>query len=58
MLICTLAGIPSSLLAAWAAAVIDVSLLRRAFGVFLLYIGIKEIFCKKPEPEAQEKTAG
>ncbi len=58
VLICTLAGIPSSLLAAWAAAVIDVSLLRRAFGVFLLYIGIKEIFCKKPEPEAQEKTAG
>ena len=51
VLICTLAGIPSSLLAAWGAAVIDISLLRRAFGVFLLYIGVKELFCKKPEPE-------
>lgn len=30
---------------------IDISLLRRAFGVFLLYIGVKELFCKKPEPE-------
>lgn len=49
--ICTLAGIPSSLLAAWGAAVIDVSLLRRMFGIFLLYIGVKELFCKKAEPE-------
>lgn len=40
VLICTLAGIPSSLLAAWGAAVIDISLLRRSLrGVFAVYRG-------------------
>ncbi len=40
---CTLAGIPSSVAAAFFAARMDVSLLRRGFGLLLLYIGIREL---------------
>ena len=47
--LCIAAGIPSSVLAALAAAYIDMGLLRRIFGVFLIYIGIRELFYKKPE---------
>ncbi len=46
-LLCILAGVVTSVLAAYIAAVIDVSLLRRIFGAFLIYIGIRELFCKK-----------
>ncbi len=46
-LICICAGIPSSIAASLLAAYIDVNLLRRIFGVFLLCIGIKELFVKK-----------
>ena len=53
-LICTGAGVVTSLGAAFAAGAIDVSLLRRAFGVLLLYIGVREIFCKKPKDEEKE----
>lgn len=51
--VCTIAGVISSVLAAIAASAIDVSLLRRAFGVFLLYIGFKELFSKKPDHTAK-----
>lgn len=46
-LVCTLAGVLTSIGASILASMIHVDLLRRLFGVFLLYIGIKEIFCKK-----------
>lgn len=42
-IVCTVAGIPSSIAAALAASYTDVGMLRRIFGVFLLYIGIKEL---------------
>lgn len=45
-LVCILAGIVASVLAAYIAAVIDIRLLRRLFGVFLLYIGVRELLCK------------
>lgn len=48
-----LAGIPASALAAFAAAQINTDWLRRAFGIFLLYVGIKEIRAKK-SPDAKE----
>ena len=51
VILCTLAGILTSLGAAWLASVIHVDLLRRIFGVLLLYIGVQELFCKKPEKE-------
>ncbi len=44
---CTLAGIPATLAASWLATAIDTNLLRRGFGVLLLYIGVKELLAKK-----------
>lgn len=40
---CVLAGLPASVLTALFAAQIDTGWLRRAFGVFLLFVGIKEL---------------
>lgn len=54
---CTLAGLPVSVAAAFLAARMDVSLLRRAFGVLLLYIGVRELRAGKEKPSQKEKTA-
>lgn len=43
-----LGGLPCCIGAALLAAQMDVSLLRRGFGVFLLFIGCKELFAKPP----------
>lgn len=43
------AGLVCSALAAWIATTLDVELLRKCFGVFLLYIGVTELFRKAPE---------
>ena len=40
------AGLLCAALAAWAATALDVALLHRFFGAFLLYIGITELFRK------------
>ena len=45
-LIVIAAGIVTSLAAAYVASLMDLSLLRRIFGVFLLYIGVRELFCR------------
>ncbi len=45
--LCTLTGLPFSVLSAFLSSQIDVSLLKKGFGFVLLYIGIKEIFTKK-----------
>lgn len=42
-IICGLAG---TSLAAWAATAMDVELLRKCFGVFLLIVGFRELFRK------------
>lgn len=42
------AGLICSAAAAWAATALDVELLRKCFGLFLLYIGITELFRKAP----------
>ena len=59
VLFCTVTGVVTSVGAAFAAAAIDVSLLRRLFGVLLLYIGVKELFCKssKKEKEGERKSS-
>ena len=44
---CVLAGVVTSVLSALLAARVDTDLLRRAFGVVLLYIGVKETFLRK-----------
>ena len=41
-----IAGMAGTGVAAWAATALDVDILRRFFGAYLLYIGIKEIFPK------------
>lgn len=48
---CAAAGVPACAAAALLAARLDVTLLRRGFGVFLLFIGCRELFCKKEENE-------
>ncbi len=48
---CSLAGVLTSLGAAYLASIMNTDLLRRLFGVLLLYIGIRELFCK-----AEKKT--
>ena len=39
-----IAGLVGTGIAAWVATALDVELLRRCFGVFLLYIGVTELF--------------
>lgn len=46
-----LTGVPASVLAAFAAARMDTNGLRRAFGVFLLYVGAKELFAKQKQEQ-------
>ena len=48
------AGVPVSLLVARFAQQADVALLRRGFGVLLILIGAKELFCRKVD-ESVEK---
>lgn len=43
-----LTGLAASGAAAWAATGLDVALLRRCFGAFLLYIGVRELLRKNP----------
>ena len=43
------AGLLCSAFAAWIATALDVELLRKCFGVFLLYIGTAELFRKAPK---------
>ena len=54
---CTLAGLPVSVAAAFLAARMDVSLLRRAFGALLLYIGVRELRAGKGKPKKEGKPA-
>lgn len=54
---CTLAGLPVSVAAAFLASWINVDLLRRAFGVLLLYIGVRELWAgRKKGTDPQEKA--
>lgn len=46
-----IAGLICSAIAAWAATALDVELLRKCFGLFLLYIGVTELFRKSPNKE-------
>lgn len=42
-----LAGLAGTALAAWGATALDVVLLRRCFGGYLLLIGLRELFARK-----------
>ena len=41
------AGVAAAALTAWLTAGLDTDLLRRAFGVFTVLVGLREVFCKK-----------
>ena len=43
-----LAGLLTTAAAAWAATALDVALLRRLFGIYLLVIGLRELLRKPP----------
>lgn len=45
------AGLAGTALSAWAATAMDTELLRKCFGIFLLYIGLRELFRKTPKAE-------
>ena len=49
---CLVLGIPAAIAAGAVAGQLDVGLLRRLFGLLMLYVGIKEVFARKPN----EKT--
>ncbi len=49
---CSAAGVVTSALAAFFASGMDTNLLRRAFGVLLLYIGFRELFCKSQKSDS------
>ena len=57
VLSCVPAGALTSLAAALLASHTDVSLLRRLFGVLLLYIGVKELFTKRKNPGTDPKPS-
>lgn len=54
---CVLTGIPCTAAASFLASVTDLSLLRRLFGVLLLYIGTKELFAKQKRDSETESLS-
>lgn len=51
---CAAGGVPACILGALLASWIDMGLLRRFFGVFLLIVGAREAFHKKESSESPE----
>lgn len=51
---CTVAGVPAAIAASLLANSVDVSLLRRGFGVLLLYIGARELLAKVPKKDTND----
>lgn len=48
-----LAGLAGTALAAWGATALDVDILRKCFGGFLLVIGLRELFRKNKSTDSQ-----
>lgn len=51
-----LAGLVTSALAAWFSNGLDTGILRKLFGLFLLYIGLRELFHK--DKDKQQESPG
>ena len=51
---CVLSGVPACILGAITASLLDVTLLRRLFGIFLLVIGFRELFAKEKRKEKSD----
>nr|WP_297174365.1 TSUP family transporter [uncultured Agathobaculum sp.] len=52
---CAAAGVLTSVAAALLAARVDTDWLRRIFGVFLLYVGVKELTSRQKKPDKVKK---
>ena len=53
---CILAGVPACAAGAFLASQLEVELLRRIFGVFLLVVGIRELFSKSEKTSKKAKS--
>ncbi len=53
---CVAAGVPACILASLWAAHLDVTVLRRCFGAFLLVVGARELFSKPRSKNPKSKT--
>ena len=53
-----LAGIVTAALSAGLATTLDSSLLRKIFGVFLLFVGLSELFKKPVKQQGDPKSSG
>lgn len=51
---CSVAGAVTSVVAAWVASNMDTDLLRRLFGILLIAVGLREVFCKKQKENRTE----
>lgn len=54
---CVLGGLPVCVGAALLASHLDVALLRRIFGVFLLFIGCRELFSKREKDSPSQNSS-
>ena len=52
-----LTGVPACVAASFAASMLEVELLRRAFGVFLLVVGLRELFSKTEKESPAHNSA-
>lgn len=52
-----LTGLVTSALAAWFSNGLDTGLLRKLFGIFLLYVGLRELFHKEKGDAEDQKTS-
>ncbi|MCI8526669.1 MAG: sulfite exporter TauE/SafE family protein [Oscillospiraceae bacterium] len=52
-----LAGLVAAAGSAWAATMLDAALLRRIFGVFLLFVGVSELLKKPSKPDQRQQKA-
>lgn len=50
-----LTGLITSALAAWISNGLDTGILRKLFGVFLLYVGLRELFHRDKESQERSK---
>lgn len=51
---CSAAGAFTSAAAAWVASAMDTDLLRRLFGILLIAVGLREVFCKSQKKNRTE----
>lgn len=51
-------GLHCAVAGSFVAGIIDVEILRKLFGVFLLYIGINQLYCSFKDKKSKKKSDG